>query len=274
MNTQHNTDDFDLFRGFLLETSGIELASDKEYLVESRLGQLMDTYELESWSELVEKIRSGTADKVKAEVIDAMTTNETLWFRDQHPFTNLTETILPELANTKSAIKIWSAACSTGQEPYSIAMCLEEFLKQNSSLRLDYSITATDVSESVLSACREGRYDEYALGRGLPDAFKKRYFEHEADGSFRIEDDVRHHVSFGAKNLLDSFNDLGEFDVVFCRNVLIYFPSEIKRAILEKIYDSLVPGGYLLVGASEGLSSLGTHFKMITCPLGIIYRKI
>ena len=192
----------------------------------------------------------------------------------QHPFANLSETILPELSGNRSTVKIWSAACSTGQEPYSIAMTIEQYLKSNAGCTMNYQIVATDISQTVLDRCKQGEYDEYALNRGLPADMKERYFKQESEGIFRINSGIRRHIRFDKTNLIQPFQKLGKFDVVFCRNVLIYFPRAIKLDILGRIYESLAPGGYLLVGASEGLFGLADRFEMIPCQLGIIYRKL
>lgn len=270
---QVSSADFTLFCEFLLDICGIELSKDKEYLVTNRLSKVMTTYKLDSLSDLVERSRLHSGREIRLAVIDAMTTNETLWFRDQHPFLNLSDIILPDIAKKKAPIKIWSAACSTGQEPYSIAMTLERYIQKNASALFDYSIVATDLSESALDQCRQGRYDEYAVGRGLPEEMRKRYFHPESDGTLTINGEIRQKIRFERCNLIESFSGLGKFDVVFCRNVLIYFPRAVKLDILERIHQSLVPGGYLLVGASEGLAGIADRFEMIPCHLGIIYRK-
>ncbi|MDF1642773.1 MAG: protein-glutamate O-methyltransferase CheR [Pseudomonadales bacterium] len=274
MQYQDSSADFDLFRGFLVEVCGIELSNDKEYLVASRLKKVMATYQLESLPDLVQRSRSHSGREILFAVIDAMTTNETLWFRDRHPFINLENTILPELSKNNSPIKIWSAACSSGQEPYSIAMTIEQYTENSSNPSLNYSIVATDVSESMLDKCRQGIYDEYAVGRGLPEEMKERYFHPDTNGVLKINNQIRKNIRFKAKNLIESFRDLGRFDVVFCRNVLIYFPHSVKLDILNRIFESLLPGGYLLVGGSESLAGMADRFEMVSCRSGIIYRKL
>ena len=206
-------------------------------------------------------------------VIEAMTTNETLWFRDQHPFSNLTDRILPELAENSTSLKIWSAACSTGQEPYSIAITIQEYLKNNPGIRLNSNILATDISENVLKKCREGLYDEYELSRGLSEQQKIRYFDHQSDSMLRIKQELRRSIRFESMNLIHSFKKLGVFDLIFCRNVLIYFPESVKDDILRRIHGSLRRGGYLLLGSSEGVRGLGDLFDMIPCNDGIVYQK-
>ena len=206
-------------------------------------------------------------------VIEAMTTNETLWFRDQHPFSNLVEKILPDLTSKSSSLNIWSAACSTGQEPYSIAMTIQKYLKNNPEKKLSYRIRATDISEHALDRCREGIYDEYDLSRGLSDEQRTQYFEPQPNHKLQVKQALRHSIKFEPLNLIHSFKQLGSFDLVFCRNVLIYFPRSVKNDILQRIHDALRPGGYMLLGASESVRGLGDIFEMIPCDYGIVYRK-
>ncbi len=274
MQQDISTSEFDTFSRFLIEACGIELTSDKKYLVENRLNKVMETHQIGSLSELVATCKSSSGSAVQLAVVDAMTTNETLWFRDQHPFTNLSETILPELSGSRSSLKVWSAACSTGQEPYSIAMTIEKYLRDNPGCAMNHQIIATDISQTVLDRCKEGAYDEYALNRGLPADMKERYFQLESDGTYRINSEIRRHIRFEKTNLIQSFQKLGKFDVIFCRNVLIYFPRAVKLDILDRIHHSLVPGGYLFVGASEGLFGMAGRFEMLPCKFGIIYRKL
>jgi chemotaxis protein methyltransferase CheR len=174
-----------------------------------------------------------------------MTTNETLWFRDNHPFRILSEKLLPEFADQrKASLRIWSAACSTGQEPYSTAMVIEEFRRQRPGRIGDVKITATDISKSVLEVARRGEYEMIAIGRGLSPE----------------------------RHLLERYM-LGKFDLVMCRNVLIYFSADLKKDILQRIHATLNPGGYLILGASESLNGLSDLYEMVQCHPGIIYRK-
>jgi len=234
----------------------------------------MSAYEFESLTELVAQSKADPGGKLCASVIDALTTNETLWFRDKHPFVNLVRKILPDLQKRKSDIRIWSAACSTGQEPYSIAMAIEWYLHANPSCGLNYKIQATDISPTVLEKCKTAIYDEYALARGLSEKLKQKYFQPEPNDQYSVKEHIRRNIRFSPLNLIQSFSGLGTFDVVFCRNVLIYFPRKVKIEILHRIHTSLATGGYLFVGASEGLFDLSDKFEMIPCDLGIVYRKL
>lgn len=270
--TGHNqsNSEYDDFRGYLERHCGIVLGDNKQYLVSSRLGGLMREHDMASLGELVERLNQG-GRALRQAVIDAMTTNETLWFRDQYPFNILTAKILPEFASS-STLSIWSAACSTGQEPYSIAMTLEE-AKRVGGKNTDYRITGTDINASVLAKAGEGIYDSLALARGLSIERKERYFQPLEEGRWQIKSAMRQKVSFRALNLLDSYGALGKFDIIFCRNVLIYFSQERKADILNRMAGALRPNGYLFLGASESVTSLTSAFEMIHCRPGIVYRK-
>ena len=262
------------FSAFLEAQVGIVLGSNKQYLVKSRLSPLVGVHGCSSLEELINKSMNIRERELKMVVIDAMTTNETLWFRDVYPFQLLTDKLFPELGKNGKAIKIWSAASSSGQEPYSIAMtALEHQYKKPGTLSGGVQITATDISMSMLNQCKEGIYDNLALARGLSTERKRQFFESCSDpAKMKISDRVKKLVTFRHFNLLDNYAALGKFDLIFCRNVLIYFSPEIKSKILNQFATSLNPGGYLLLGASESLSGLTDRFEMIRCNPGIIYK--
>ena len=265
--------DFELFRVFL-ETCGIVLGSNKQYLVSSRLNKLMEQQGIKSLGELVQRIQTQRGG-LREMVVDAMTTNETLWFRDTYPFEVLKQRVLPELikANGGQRLRIWSAACSSGQEPYSLSMAIDEFEKTNlGQLKAGVQIVATDLSGSMLTAAKAGEYDTLAMGRGLSPERLQRYFDAKGPGRWAVKPAIRSRVEFRALNLLDSYASLGKFDMVFCRNVLIYFSAEVKRDILLRIHGTPKPGGYLFLGASEALNNLPDHYQMVQCSPGIIYR--
>lgn len=265
------------FSQFLEDSCGILLASHKQYLVQSRLGKIMQEQGCASLDQLVQKLSSPIGQSLKEVVIDAMTTNETLWFRDSHPFEILQNRILKELLaeNPSRRLRFWSAACSTGQEPYSISMVLEEYKQANpAALRGGAEIIATDISSNVLSRARAGVYEMLAIGRGLSKERLNQFFDSRDDGCWAVKPLVKSKVQFRSLNLIGSYSALGQFDVIFCRNVLIYFSTERKLEILRKMHKSLKPGGYLLLGASESLSGLNDCFRMIHCRPGIIYQAI
>ncbi|GAK82902.1 chemotaxis protein methyltransferase CheR [Vibrio ponticus] len=260
------------FSRFLESQCGIVLGDSKQYLVRSRLSPLVVKFKLASISDLLRDVISGRNRELRIAAVDAMTTNETLWFRDGYPFTVLADKILPELAANKRPIKIWSAASSSGQEPYSMAMTILETQQRKPGMLPSVSITATDISTSMLDMCRAGVYDNLALGRGLSPERRRAFFEDAGDGRMKIKDTAKRLVNFRPQNLMDSYALLGKFDVIFCRNVLIYFSPEMKSKVLNQMANSLNPGGYLLLGASESLTGLTDRFEMVRCNPGIIYK--
>ncbi|MBR9874009.1 MAG: protein-glutamate O-methyltransferase [Vibrionaceae bacterium] len=264
--------DYRDFSRFLEAQCGIVLGDSKQYLVRSRLSPLVTKFKLASLSDLLRDVVSGRNRELRIAAVDAMTTNETLWFRDTYPFTVLAEKLLPEVAAKKRPIKIWSAASSSGQEPYSIAMTILETQQRKPGLLPSVSITATDISTSMLEMCRAGVYDNLALGRGLSPERRRVFFEDNGDGRMKVKDNVKRLVNFRPQNLLDSYALVGKFDIIFCRNVLIYFSPEMKSKVLNQMANQLNPGGYLLLGASESLTGLTDRFEMVRCNPGIIYK--
>ncbi|GAB3520722.1 chemotaxis protein CheR [Photobacterium proteolyticum] len=261
------------FCRFLEAQCGIVLGDSKQYLVRSRLSPLVSRFSLSSLSELLQVVISGRNRELRVAAVDAMTTNETLWFRDTYPYAVLGDKILPELAANKRPIKIWSSASSSGQEPYSIAMTvLETQNRRPGMIAGGVQITATDISQTMLDTCRAGVYDNLALSRGLSPDRRRVFFENNGDGRMKVNDKVKRMVNFRPQNLKDSYALLGKFDVIFCRNVLIYFSPEMKAKVLNQMAASLNPGGYLLLGASESLTGLTDKFEMIRCNPGIIYK--
>lgn len=263
-----------LFRDFLEQQCGIVLGENKQYLVKSRLAPLMQRFGVASLSELVNKTLSPFERQLRSAVIDAMTTNETLWFRDTYPYELLKKQIFPELEKTCHTVKIWSAASSSGQEPYSIAMTALEYQQSRpGAFSLGVHVLGTDISNTMLEHCQRAEYDGLALSRGLSPERRSKFFEDSGNGMMRVKDNVRKNVSFRHLNLLDSYTLLGKFDIIFCRNVLIYFSADVKAKIIRQFAQSLNPKGYLFLGASESLSSLNNDFDMLRCNPGIIYRK-
>lgn len=266
--------EYETFKSFLQDACGILLGENKQYLVKSRLRRLMEEHELATLGELLDRIQRPGRGNLREVVIDAMTTNETLWFRDNHPFHILQEKLLPEFAECKTAqsLRIWSAAASTGQEPYSVAMVIEEFRRQRPDRLRNVKITATDISRSVLEVARRGEYEMIAIGRGLSPERQKQFFTPALSGSWQIKPKIKSMVEFRELNLLERYL-LGKFDIVMCRNVLIYFSAELKTDILTRIHATLNPGGYLILGASESLNGLSNLYEMVHCKPGIVYRK-
>jgi chemotaxis protein methyltransferase CheR len=271
--------DFDQFRLFLEDACGISLGDNKQYLVTNRIRRILDDYQFKNLGELVVAVRQGSNRKLKEQVVDAMTTNETFWFRDVYPFEHLRNKILPELMSPalrmQGPIRIWSAACSYGQEPYSISMMVEEYKRASmGTLNRPVQIVATDLSSIVLDQARSGEYDKMSIIRGLSTEKLERYFDKQSDNLWRIKPPVKERIDFKSLNLLDSYASLGRFDIVFCRNVLIYFNADLKREVMKKIHSTLKPGGILYLGSSEGLAGSSDLFEMVRSDPGILYRAI
>ena len=265
-------DEYREFCVYLESKCGIVLGDKKQYLVRSRLFPLLNRFDIESMSVLFKMIFSNRNKELAVAAVDAMTTNETLWFRDVYPFEVLAHRILPEMAKTNRAIKIWSAASSSGQEPYSIAMTIKEVQSNQPGLLKDVSITATDISSTMLKNCRSGIYDNLALSRGLSVERKKQFFHSAEEERMIINDDIKRMVTFKEQNLMESYALLGRFDLIFCRNVLIYFSPEMKLKVINQMEKALNPGGYLLLGASESLTGISEQFEMVRCNPGLMYK--
>jgi chemotaxis protein methyltransferase CheR len=255
-----NQQDYDFLRKLLKERSGLDLSADKQYLVESRLIPLARRAGLPGLAELVQKMKSG-AEVLTADVVEAMTTNETFFFRDKIPYDHLRDTILPTLLQTRTnrrTLRIWSAACSSGQEPYSIAMCLKEKAQQLAGWRIE--IVATDLSQEVLEKSKSGIYSQFEVQRGLPVQLLVKYFTQIGE-LWQISPDIRSMVQHRQLNLLQDFSHLGKFDVIFCRNVLIYFDQDTKSGTFERIAKSLEPDGMLVLGAAETVVGISDAFR-------------
>ena len=268
-----NEADYKVFCQFLEQQCGIVLGASKQYLVKSRLSPLMSRFDAASITEVIQRTQKPSERQLRAAVVDAMTTNETLWFRDTYPYELLKNKLLPELDQGRP-VKIWSAASSSGQEPYSMAITIDEYKRQPGKVsRSMFSVLGTDISNTMLDICKNGEYDSLALSRGLSDDRKRQYFEDSGSGMMKVKADIKRTVNFRHLNLLDSYHLLGKFDIIFCRNVLIYFSSDVKSQIINKFADQLNPKGYLVLGASESMSGLSDKFEMVRCNPGIIYQK-
>jgi chemotaxis protein methyltransferase CheR len=252
--------DYEYLRKFLKDRSGLDLSSDKQYLVESRLIPLARKAGLPGIDELVAQIKGGS-NAIALEVVEAMTTNETFFFRDKLPFDHLRDTIVPDLLQARAgrrSLRIWCAASSTGQEPYSIAMCLKEMGAQLSGWRIE--IIATDLAQSVLEKSRAGIYSQFEVQRGLPIQLLVKYFKQIGE-LWQLNADIRAMIQFRQLNLLQDFSHLGTFDVVFCRNVLIYFDQDTKVNVFKRMAKAMEPDGFLALGAAETVVGLTDAFK-------------
>jgi len=267
--------EYKAFQAYLEEACGIVLGDGKDYLVTSRLTRLMREYEIDSITSLLSRIKQMQHHELQPKVIDAMTTNETSWFRDDSPFEVFEKSVLPAL-NARPGFtvpRIWSAACSSGQEPYTISMLLNEFSEKHNAMAIQQSqIIATDISSKIIEEAKLGQYDDISIQRGLSSQRKARYFSVDKDETWRVKEAVKNKVSFKQQNLLQPYLALGQFDVIFCRNVLIYFSPTRKAEVLKRMADVMRPGGYLFLGASETTQSYSEQFEMIRSPEGVYFQ--
>jgi chemotaxis protein methyltransferase CheR len=268
-----SSDDYERFKLFLEQACGILLGEGKQYLITSRLTKLLRNENIPSVSALLQAIEMRQPRHLRDAVIDAMTTNETSWFRDQSPFEILAKELFPVMDKAgKKQCRIWSSACSSGQEPYTISIALSEYMtKVSNSNLINTQIVATDISMSMLATAKQAEYDEAILGRGLTVERKQQFFKPIGE-RWRVAEGIIRRVTFNEQNLLASYVTLGKFDIIFCRNVLIYFSAERKTDILNRMALSLNPGGYLFLGASETINGYTDAFEMIRSPHGVFYR--
>jgi chemotaxis protein methyltransferase CheR len=265
--------DFNYIAMLLKERSGLIVTPDKSYLFETRLGPVARRYNLKSIDHLIASMRATRSEALTGEVVDAMTTNETSFFRDRHPFDALRHTILPALINRRARqrhLRIWSAACSTGQEAYSLSMMLRDEFPLLGGWNIE--IIGTDISPSVVARAKDGTYSTFEVQRGLPVKLLIAHFEQDGD-QWRIKSDLRRMVEFRLFNLLGSLAPLGHFDVVMCRNVLIYFDLPTKTRVLESMHRQLSPDGALILGGAESVFGICSKFTDIAGVRGV-YRPI
>jgi chemotaxis protein methyltransferase CheR len=261
--------DYDYLRQLLKERSGLVLSADKRYLVESRLLPVAHRAGIATLAELVQKLRGMKDEPLVIEVAEAMTTNESFFFRDKLPFEHFREIIMPALLAARAAqrcIRIWCAAASTGQEPYSLAMSLKEMGEKIAGRRIE--IVATEFSTQVLEKAKSGIFSQFEVQRGLPIQLLIKYFDKIGD-TWQINPDLRAMVQFRPFNLLHEFTQLGQFDLVFCRNVLIYFDQETKARVLDRIARIMEHDGYLVLGAAETVVGLTDSFKPVPDRRGV-----
>jgi len=264
-------DDFELLAKTVYEQSGLVITADKAYLLESRLGPVARKYGVKTIEELVTMLRQRRDATVIKAVTDAMTTNETLFFRDTKPFEQFRRLVLPELIAARQAkrhLRIWSAASSSGQEPYSLAMILREEAALLSGWRVE--IIGTDISQEIIERARAGIYSQFEVQRGLPIQFLMKYFK-QVEDRWQISQEIRDMVQYREFNLLHDTKLLGTFDVVFCRNVLIYFDQPTKGQVLARIAQVLQPDGLLYLGGAETVLGISDRFEPLPAERGL-YR--
>ncbi len=250
--------DFNFLRLLLHQRSGLSLSPEKRYLAESRLGILCRRRDIADIATLIQKLRPGNDAALEHAVIEAMTTNETLFFRDHTPFDLFRDVILPERLAANAAtrsLRIWCAAVSTGQEAYSLAMILDEMGPRLSGWKIQ--IVGTDISGEVLERARTGLYSQFEIQRGLPIQMLLKHFSQEGD-RWRISERLRAMVDLRQHNLLEPNGHLGQFDIIFCRNVLIYFDVQTKARVLEALAPRLAPQGAMFLGAAETVIGIST----------------
>lgn len=270
MSISFSPEEYKNFQTFLEKACGIVLGNNKHYLVSSRLHRLMQENNIETLQALVDALNKTMSNALRTKVIEAMTTNETLWFRDTYPFEVLKDTIFEDCREqNKKSIRIWSAACSSGQEPYSMSIVAEEYAKKNIGFRVD--IVATDISQAILNEAKHAHYDALALARGLSEERKRQYFSPMGE-QWQVNAHIRKRINFKEVNLLQSYVSLGKFDVIYCRNVLIYFSAESKKDIIERMSKVLNPRGFLMLGASESIAQYSDKFEMVRASAGVVYR--
>ena len=263
-------DDFDLLCRLLKDRSGLVLTRDKAYLLESRLLPVARKRNMKSLDELIALLRGRPEGELVRDVIEAMTTNESFFFRDIKPFDQFRNFVIPQLLKTrvaKKSMRIWSAACSSGQEPYSIAMILAE----EKATRLQgwsLELVATDLSTEILEKAQAGVYSQFEVQRGLPIQLLVKYFKQQGD-RWQIDAAIRNMVKFRCLNLLDDFTPMGHFDVIFCRNVLIYFDQATKTLVLDRVARMVPADGFLYLGGAETVIGITDKFQSLTEQRGI-----
>lgn len=255
-------DEIQLIAKYIYGISGIHIEASKAYLLETRLARLLEAENCASYSEFYHKAKADGSKAIEKKIIDAITTNETLFFRDSNPFELLKHKIMPEVIDKNASrtiatpIRIWSAACSTGQEVYSIAIVLKELL---GTTPVKFNLTGTDLSDAAIKQASYGSYNKFEIERGLPRERLQQYFTAEG-ANWKIKDQIRAMVTFRKFNLMHPFTGMGKFDIIFCRNVAIYFTFEDRQKLFTKIADVLEPDGFLIIGSTESLTGVCPRF--------------
>jgi chemotaxis protein methyltransferase CheR len=252
--------DFSFVSRILRDKTGISLSSGKEYLVETRLINVSRKMGLGSVTEFIQQLRTQCTPKLVSELTEAMVTNETSFYRDILPFDLLRSTVIPELMAARRGprgLSIWCAACSTGQEPHSIAILLREYFPELINWRV--TILATDISAEMVNRCRTGRYSQLEISRGLPPNLLAKYFQTDGE-SWVLSPKIRGMIDVRVVNLIEDWPSVGQFDLVFLRNVMIYFDLDVKKTILQRMANIVRPDGYLVLGAAETMLGIEGSF--------------
>lgn len=253
--------DFQTFAALVKQRSGLALTEDKSYLLESRLMPVVRKRRLGGLEELASLVRKGGDESLLTEITEVMTTNESFFFRDTKPFDQFRDVVMPQFKEKRAArkhLRIWSAACSSGQEPYSLAILLKETQASLPGWRFD--LVATDISHEILNKAKAGIYSQFEVQRGLPIQLLVKYFK-QVEAGWEIDPGIRSAVQFKFFNLLDNMASLGNFDIIFCRNVLIYFDQATKADVLARMSRQMAPDGYLYLGGAETVLGITDRFK-------------
>jgi chemotaxis protein methyltransferase CheR len=272
-----NPAELKLVAQYIQEISGIYLDQSKAYLFETRLSSVAESHGCKSYQELQAKAKQDSSKVIEKAIIDAITTNETLFFRDKGPFELLQHKILPEVIDARGAkgggrtqVKIWSAASSTGQELYSIAIVIKELLRDDPGYV--FTLLGTDISDAAIAQASYGKYNRFEIERGLDKKFLQKYFNLFGD-SYKIKDEIRAMVNFRKLNLMQPLSALGKFDIIFCRNVAIYFTLDDRKKLFNKLADCLTDDGYLIIGSTESLTGVCPRFVPKRHLRTIFYQK-
>jgi len=281
-------EEYKIISQYVFDVCGIVLGEDKQYLIEQRLSPILGELGCNNFEDLSHKLNMGASNFfIREKMLNAMTTNETSFFRDEHPYVAFREKIMPDMLDRVkerkerswqrrgAKVNMWSVAASSGQEPYSMAMIISDVISLRSPDEVsleDFGILGTDISSKVLSKAMEGRYGSLEVARGLSSEMRNRYFLLDGD-SYIINEKLRGIVNFKTFNIQESFLQIGSFDVIFCRNILIYFTDDAKRKILSQLWHVLAPNGYLLLGAAENMYNLNSDFTTERYGATTIYRK-
>lgn len=280
--------DFSNLRTYIRKVCGLHMLDDKKYLVRQRLEPLAIDLGCKTFTQLYMRLMDDQSEEMQNKVTLAMTTNETSFFRDRHPFETFQTHLLPEMVEAfvrqrkdgllrpDTKFSLYSVACSSGQEPYTIAICVHEYVRTVQYLLgirpEDFSILCTDINQDMLDYAKAGRYNALDVGRGLPEPMRQRYFTHDGT-DWIVKPELRNLCTYLRLNLLDGLTHLGRFHMIFCRNVLIYFDEATKRAIVAELQRMLLPGGYLMLGSSENLYGMTDGFERVRIADSVLYQR-
>lgn len=275
-----NNDEYVLLKNYLQNKCGLEIPEIKKYLFNTRLCEILSKNNFNSFSELYLNLKNGNSSELQQEIIENMTTSETSFFRDNHPFEVLKNKILPEISGIKKeknyprSLRIWSVACSTGQEPYSMAMIIKEQIENLELFNYnEVCILSTDISKTSIEKAKKGLYTEEEIKKGMKEPYKNKYLAKQKNNMWKVNNEIRKMIEFRTINLCNYFPDeFNKYDIILCRNVIIYFAKELKQKILDLFYKLLYPDGILIIGAAENLYNLSNNFEAEHINETTIYR--